>query len=116
MTTLIQTRSTKTPKVINLHTEVFIFKLLSAGQIYFIRGWHLREFGFPRDKDVNKIFKWKKMNFTTDLPKNNPLCTYLVASAKHNNEFLRMHVVALFPGKDNDKLLQICLSKKEFGC
>jgi hypothetical protein len=52
------------------------------GQIYFIKGWHLREFGFPRDASVKKKFKWKKMNFTTDLPKNNPICTYLVATGR----------------------------------
>lgn len=39
------------------------------GQFYFIKGWHLREFGFPRENDLRKVFKWKKMNFTTDLPK-----------------------------------------------
>ena len=39
------------------------------GQFYFIKGWHIREFGFPRENDLRKVFKWKKMNFTTDLPK-----------------------------------------------
>ena len=48
--------------------------------VYFIKGFHLREFGFPRTSDIDKRFKWKKMNFTTDLPKNDPICTYLVAS------------------------------------
>ncbi len=72
--------------------------LHSAGQIYFIQGWHLREFGFPRDQDLKKIFKWKKMNFTTDLPKKNPLCTYLVAGAAHDRVQLRMHVVAFAKG------------------
>lgn len=33
------------------------------------------------------------MNFTTDLPKNNPICSYLVATGKVNNECYRMHVV-----------------------
>jgi hypothetical protein len=33
------------------------------------------------------------MNFTTDLPKNNPICTYLVATGKINDECYRMHVV-----------------------
>jgi len=75
--------------------KIYFLHLFLAGQIYFIRGWHLREFGFPRDQEVKKKFKWKKMNFTTDLPKNNPLCTYLVASAKQDKELLRMHVVSL---------------------
>lgn len=46
-----------------------IYEQPRNGQIYFIKGWHLREFGFPRANDLRKIFKWKKMNFTTDLPK-----------------------------------------------
>ena len=33
------------------------------------------------------------MNFTTDLPKNHPICSYLVATGKVNNECYRMHVV-----------------------
>jgi hypothetical protein len=63
------------------------------GQIYFIKGWHLREFGFPRQDGLRKEFKWKKMNFTTDLPKNAPLCSYLVATGKVEGECYRMHVV-----------------------
>jgi hypothetical protein len=66
---------------------------LSDGQIYFIKGWHLREFGFPRTSEVKKVFKWKKMNFTTDLPKQDPICSYLVATGKVENECYRMHVV-----------------------
>lgn len=63
------------------------------GQLYFIKGWHLREFGFPRACDIKKVFKWKKMNFTTDLPKNSPICSYLVATGKIHDECYRMHVV-----------------------
>jgi len=33
------------------------------------------------------------MNFTTDLPKNAPLCSYLVATGKVGRECFRMHVV-----------------------
>ena len=33
------------------------------------------------------------MNFTTDLPKNYPICSYLVATGKVSNECYRMHVV-----------------------
>lgn len=65
-----------------------------AGQIYYIKGWHLREFGFPRANDLRKVFKWKKMNFTTDLPKQDPICSYLVATGKVEDECYRMHVVA----------------------
>lgn len=76
-----------------------IYENPKAGQIYFIRGWHLREFGFPRDLQFVKRYKWKKMNFTTDLPKKNPLCTYLVAGAAFDNTQLRMHVVCFARGK-----------------
>ena len=61
--------------------------------MYFIRDWHLREFGFPRSCDLKKVFKWKKMNFTTDLPKQDPICSYLVATGKVESECYRMHVV-----------------------
>jgi hypothetical protein len=53
----------------------------------------LREFGFPRANELKKIFKWKKMNFTTDLPKQDPICSYLVATGKVDDECYRMHVV-----------------------
>lgn len=58
---------------------------------------HLREFGFPRIKEkeeeldkkllrfINlkkKLFKWKKTNFVTDLPKHAPIVRYLVAKSK----------------------------------
>ena len=33
------------------------------------------------------------MNFTTDLPKQDPICSYLVATGKVENECYRMHVV-----------------------
>ena len=69
------------------------------GQIYFISGWHLREFGFPRKEELRKKFKWKKMNFTTDLPKNDPLCSYLVATGRVGKECYRMHVVVNSQGK-----------------
>jgi hypothetical protein len=75
-----------------------IYENPKAGQVYYIRGWHLREFGFPRDLDVKKRYKWKKMNFTTDLPKKNPLCTYLVAGAAFDRVQLRMHVVCFAKG------------------
>jgi hypothetical protein len=33
------------------------------------------------------------MNFTTDLPKQDPICSYLVATGKIEDEVYRMHVV-----------------------
>ena len=76
-----------------------VYSLPRNGQIYFIKGWHLREFGFPRKDDLRKKFKWKKMNFTTDLPKNDPICSYLVATGRVGRECYRMHVVVNSQGK-----------------
>lgn len=91
----IQTASTRSHKVSeSKHFSINWFNL--GGQIYFIKNWHLRQFGFPRTDITKKKFMWKKMNFTTDLPKNNPICSYLVASAKEKSdvgECFRMHVV-----------------------
>ena len=54
---------------------------------------------------IKKRYKWKKMNFTTDLPKRNPLVSYIVASAvrcekffpggSKNGPVFRMHAVIL---------------------
>lgn len=61
-----------------------------------MRGWHLREFGFrfPKGEEKTKRYKWKKTNFTTDLPKHDRLCTYLVAKTTSGMQQFRMHVVA----------------------
>lgn len=49
--------------------------------IYFVKGTGVgSEFGFPRVAKKKK-YRWKKMNFTTDLPKQLPHVTYVVASA-----------------------------------
>lgn len=60
-----------------------------VGMIFYIKGQHLRNFGFPRLKEDNmtpvygkgklKRFLWKKTNFVTDLPKHSPIARYLVA-------------------------------------
>lgn len=86
-----QTTSTTSLEVSSCKFSLSI--LISDGQFYFIKGWHLREFGFPRGNDLKKKFKWKKMNFTTDLPKQDPICSYLVATGKIETECYRMHVV-----------------------
>ena len=70
-----------------------VYEAPRNGMVYFIKGWHLREFGFPRREELRKVFKWKKMNFTTDLPKNDPLCSYLVATGRVGTDCFRMHVV-----------------------
>ncbi|KRX10510.1 hypothetical protein PPERSA_01522 [Pseudocohnilembus persalinus] len=83
-------------------------KWLKDGMMYFVEGNSVgSEFGFPR-VDIKKKYRWKKMNFTTDLPKKNPFVTYIVASAvkcekqQKNNPNLvnegppfRMHAVIL---------------------
>jgi len=49
--------------------------------IYFVKGKGVgQDFGFPR-MELKKKYRWKKMNFTTDLPKRKPYVTYVVASA-----------------------------------
>ena len=63
--------------------------------MYFLENMHLRNFGFPRIDGFEKKIKWKKMNFTTDLPKKNPQVKYLVATGKLNSHCYRMHVVVL---------------------
>lgn len=51
------------------------------GLMYFVKGTSIgSEFGFPR-LGIKKKYKWKKMNFTTDLPKRDPVVSYIVASA-----------------------------------
>lgn len=73
--------------------------------MYFVRANSIgSDFGFPR-LGIKKRFKWKKMNFTTDLPKRNPLVSYIVASAIKCEKFFpsgsksgpiyRMHAVIL---------------------
>ena len=55
------------------------------------------EFGFPRN-GIKKQFKWKKMNFITDLPKRDPLVRYIVASAvtlDDDTPVYRMHAIIL---------------------
>lgn len=51
------------------------------GLIYFMKGSSIgSEFGFPR-VEIKKKYRWKKMNFTTELPKRQPVVVYIVASA-----------------------------------
>jgi len=52
------------------------------------------------------------MNFTTDLPKKNPLCTYLVAGAAHDRVQLRMHVVAFAKGMKSSVMTRLEYSEK----
>jgi hypothetical protein len=64
------------------------------GLLYFVKGTSIgSEFGFPR-LGIKKRYKWKKMNFTTDLPKRDPLVSYIVASAVKCEKF--------FPGSSKD--------------
>lgn len=76
----------------------------SNGLIYFVEGESIgSDFGFPR-VDIKKRYRWKKMNFTTDLPKRKPIVSYIVASAVRCERFFsdfdskdsfRMHAVVL---------------------
>ena len=76
------------------------------GTVYFVEAGSIgSEFGFPR-VNIRKRYRWKKMNFTTDLPKKHPKVTYIVASAvkcerffpnsKNEGPLFRMHAVMLY--------------------
>jgi hypothetical protein len=59
--------------------------IIADGLIYFVKGKGVgSDFGFPRVA-TKKKYRWKKMNFTTDLPKKKPYVTYVVASAMKSN-------------------------------
>ena len=75
------------------------------GLMYFVEGRSVgSEFGFPR-VEAKKKYRWKKMNFTTELPKRQPVVSYIVASAIKCEKFFpgaqcdgpafRMHAVVL---------------------
>ena len=64
------------------------------GVVYFLRSQTLKDLGFPRVKGLRKSYKWKKMNFLTPLPKQNPLVQYLVATGRLASICYRMHVVS----------------------
>lgn len=73
--------------------------------IYFMQGDDLSTFRFPRINQ-KKTYRWKKMNFTTNLPKRRPIVTYLVASsfttalvATMPEQVYRMHVVIPYEHK-----------------
>ncbi|CAG9312961.1 unnamed protein product [Blepharisma stoltei] len=85
------------------------------GQIYFVKGSSIgSEFGFPR-VDIKKRYRWKKMNFTTELPKRQPIVTYIVASAvkceksSPNEQKIgpsyRMHAVVLSQPEEDPYIL-----------
>ena len=84
------------------------------GLLYFVEGKTVgSEFGFPR-VDIKKKYRWKKMNFTTDLPKRQPVVTYIVASAIKCEKFFpvhsdgpsyRMHAVVLTDQSANSFIL-----------
>lgn len=86
-----------------------IYQKPSNGLIYFIQGENLdSDFGFPR-VEIKKTYKWKKMNFSAELPKKNPLVRYLVASASRKIDkgkaAFRMHAVALNERTENSFIL-----------
>ncbi|KAL4432022.1 hypothetical protein ABPG74_017758 [Tetrahymena malaccensis] len=90
-----------------------IYRAPQNGLIYFVEGNCVgSEFGFPR-VPFRKQYRWKKMNFTTDLPKKKPQVTYIVASSvkcqksqgndkskqdnnKKEQDVYRMHAVILY--------------------
>jgi len=80
------------------------------GTIYFVKGKGVGpDFGFPRVA-AKKRFRWKKMNFTTDLPKKKSHVTYVVASAIKSQQIedpmdmssFRMHAVIPYKERLNE--------------
>lgn len=93
----------------------FRFNLNLDGMIYYIKGLHLREFGFPRirndrEQQFRKDFKWKKTNFVTDLPKHSPIARYLVAKTSNQinieNHYF-MHCSVLYRGNQMQIFIHI---------
>lgn len=80
-------------EVTSLH-PCSIYSSPSHGLVYYLRQQTLRDLGFPRVKGLRKSFKWKKMNFLTPLPKQQPLVHYLVATGRLGTICYRMHVVS----------------------
>jgi len=46
--------------------------MITDETIFYLKGNNLKEVRFPKLQDFEKKFKWKKMNFITNLPKNAP--------------------------------------------
>jgi len=101
-----------------------IYEAPYNGLVYFIEGSSVgSEFGFPR-VEIKKKFRWKKMNFTTELPKRKPLVSYIVASAVKCERFFpnahkegpafRMHAVILM--KPPTKSYVLCHVRKLASC
>jgi len=97
-----------------------IYEAPYNGLVYFVEGSSVgSEFGFPR-VEIKKKFRWKKMNFTTELPKRKPLVSYIVASAVKCERFFpnahkegpafRMHAVILV--KPSAKSYVLCHVRK----
>jgi hypothetical protein len=69
-----------------MKTQSVNLSYYSDGMIYFVKGNGVgSDFGFPRVAK-KKRYRWKKMNFTTDLPKQSPHVTYVVASAMKSQQ------------------------------
>lgn len=82
---------------------------------------NLQKLGFPRVKAFKKKYKWRKMNFLTNLPKNKPLVyiyiyifkliiqiTYIVATARYNSNCFRMHIVLPYDLKKYPNSVILC--------
>ncbi|CAD8173859.1 unnamed protein product [Paramecium pentaurelia] len=86
--------------IFDFHPEE-IYQKPKNGYLYFLRSSTLNNISFPRLKDNSKkLFKWKKMNLQTLLPKNQPLVSYIVCSTDTNNPHFRMHIVQSYNQHD----------------
>ena len=94
----------------NNNLDIYLLTIFYLdGLLYFVEGATIgSDFGFPR-LGIRKRFKWKKMNFITDLPKRDPLFSNIVASALKCEKF--------FPGSNDDgpvyRMHAVILKKKD---
>lgn len=77
------------------HPEDIYFKPQN-GQFYYLVCSDVDRLGFPKlAGSMKKSILWKRLNFKTDLPKQRPLVSYIVASSytKNSTDQYRMHIV-----------------------
>ena len=79
--------------------------------VYYIKTSSIDRLGFPRlENGIKKKYVWKRMNFVTSLPKNDPLIYYVVASSFYEDLTYRMHIAWKKNSKQNpnEQDLAIC--------
>lgn len=98
------------------HPDCIYFKPVD-GMLYGMLVQGTKKVGFPRFlSSKRKIYVWKRMNFETHLPKQNPLVSYVVASAmiKREKTLFKMHIVCNSEEKldSNENYIALCHIRK----